>query len=59
MTAVEQVCITVQAAHYEALGALNGIGLVKLMGRHSGFIAAHAVLASHDVNVCLILEVTF
>ena len=57
MTAVEEACIAVQAAHYEALGAMNGIGLVKLMGRHSGFIAAHAALASHDVNFCLVPEV--
>jgi 6-phosphofructokinase 1 len=43
----------------EATGAKNGIGLVKLMGRHSGFIAAYATLANADVNYCLIPEVPF
>ena len=37
----------------------NGIGLVKLMGRHSGFIAANATLANADVNFCLVPEVPF
>jgi 6-phosphofructokinase 1 len=47
----------IRSAHVEANGARNGIGLVKLMGRHSGFIACHAALASTDVNVVLIPEV--
>lgn len=47
------------SAHDEAKGAYNGIGLVKLMGRHSGFIAASAVLANSLVNFCLIPEVPF
>ncbi|MBC8132104.1 MAG: ATP-dependent 6-phosphofructokinase [Deltaproteobacteria bacterium] len=47
----------IRSAHVEATGALNGIGLVKLMGRHSGFIACHAALASTDVNFVLIPEV--
>ncbi len=47
------------AAHNEARAALNGVGLVKLMGRHSGSIAAHAALADADVNFCLIPEVPF
>jgi 6-phosphofructokinase 1 len=55
-TAVEQARHAIKAAHVEAKGSLNGIGLVKLMGRHSGFIAAHATLASGDVNLCLIPE---
>ncbi|MEW6364784.1 MAG: ATP-dependent 6-phosphofructokinase [Acidobacteriota bacterium] len=46
-------------AHTEAEGARNGIGLVKLMGRESGFIAAYAVLAGTEVNFCLIPEVPF
>ena len=36
----------------------NGIGIVKLMGRHAGFIAAHATLASGEVDLCLVPEVT-
>ena len=48
-----------EAAHIEARGAWNGIGLVQLMGRHSGFIAAHASLANADVNFCLIPEAPF
>ncbi|HVT07267.1 MAG TPA: ATP-dependent 6-phosphofructokinase [Polyangia bacterium] len=47
----------IRGAHVEATGARNGIGLVKLMGRHSGFIACHAALASTDANFVLIPEV--
>jgi 6-phosphofructokinase 1 len=47
----------IQSANVEANGARNGVGLVKLMGRHSGFIACHAALASTDVNIVLIPEV--
>lgn len=56
-TAVGEARKAIDAAHTEAKGARNGIGLVKLMGRHSGFIAAHATLASGNVNICLIPEV--
>lgn len=58
-TAVAMAKVAIDAAHTEALSALNGIGLVKLMGRDAGFIAAYAALASHDVNVCLVPEVRF
>jgi 6-phosphofructokinase 1 len=47
----------IRSAHVEATGAKNGIGLVKLMGRHSGFIACHAAIASTDVDAVLIPEV--
>ena len=46
-------------AHSEAVGARNGIGLVKLMGRDSGFIAAYSVLVDNQVNFCLVPEVPF
>ncbi len=49
----------VHAAHTEAKGALNGIGLVKLMGRDSGFIAVSAALASNEANYVLIPEMDF
>lgn len=49
----------IRAAHVEAKGAENGIGLVQLMGRHSGYIAATAALAEPDVNCVLIPEVPF
>ncbi len=58
-TAVDEAEDTLTAAHNEARAALNGVGLVKLMGRHSGSIAAHATLADGDVNFCLIPEVPF
>ena len=58
-TAVGAARHPVSAAHAEALGAPNGIGLVKLMGRHSGFLAAQAALSSGDVNFCLVPEVPF
>jgi 6-phosphofructokinase 1 len=46
-------------AHSEAVAADNGIGLVRLMGRDSGFIAGWASIASGDVNFCLVPEVPF
>ncbi|HSA16567.1 MAG TPA: ATP-dependent 6-phosphofructokinase [Spirochaetota bacterium] len=49
----------IMAAHVEAKGAPNGIGLVKLMGRHSGFIAANAALAMNDVNFVMVPEDSF
>jgi len=58
-TAVEVATEAIRAAHTEALGAPNGIGLVKLMGRYSGFIAANASLAMRDVNFVLIPESDF
>jgi len=59
VTAVEEGRKAIEAAHSEARGAWNGVGLVKLMGRHSGFIAAQSSLANADVNFCLVPEVPF
>ncbi len=47
----------IRAARVEATGARDGIGLVKLMGRHSGFVACSAAMASTDVDLVLIPEV--
>lgn len=58
-TAVSESRTAIYSAHTEATGARNGIGLVKLMGRESGFIAAYAALANNDVNFCLVPEVRF
>eukprot|EP00357_Protocruzia_adherens_P006944 CAMPEP_0115007088 /NCGR_PEP_ID=MMETSP0216-20121206/20935_1 /TAXON_ID=223996 /ORGANISM="Protocruzia adherens, Strain Boccale" /LENGTH=514 /DNA_ID=CAMNT_0002373891 /DNA_START=76 /DNA_END=1616 /DNA_ORIENTATION=- len=58
-TAVEEAQRAINSANIEATAAPHGIGLVKLMGRHSGFIARDAVLANRDVNVCLIPESPF
>jgi len=58
-TAVEIARQAIDGAHTEALSARNGIGLVKVMGRDVGFIAAAATLASLDVNFCLVPEVRF
>jgi len=58
-TAVEAARSAICGAHEEARGAWNGVGLVKLMGRDSGFIAAYATLANSDVNFCFIPEVPF
>jgi 6-phosphofructokinase 1 len=49
----------VQSAYYEASAAANGVGLVKLMGRHSGYIAANAALANRNVNLVLVPEIPF
>jgi len=59
ITAVEASNTSTYTAYVEAMGARNGIGLVKLMGRESGFIAASASLANNVVNFCLIPEVDF
>ncbi len=58
-TAVAETRTAIYSAHVEAQGARNGIGLVKLMGRESGFIAAYSTLASSDVNFCLVPETPF
>ena len=58
-TAVSEARRATYAAHSEARGARNGIGLVKLMGRDSGFIAAFSVLVGSEVNFCLVPEVPF
>ena len=58
-TAVSEARRVTYAAHSEAEGARNGIGLVKLMGRDSGFIAGYSVLADTQVNFCLVPEVPF
>lgn len=58
-TAVAESRTAIYSAHTEATGARNGIGLVKLMGRQAGFIAAYAALANNDVNFCLVPEVRF
>ncbi|KAG6477486.1 hypothetical protein ZIOFF_066753 [Zingiber officinale] len=58
-TAVEEAQRAINAAHVEAESVENGIGVVKFMGRHSGFIAMYATLASRDVDCCLIPESPF
>ena len=58
-TSVAEATHVVRAAHIEAKGAFNGVGLVKLMGRDSGFIAAYAAMANPVVNFCLIPEMDF
>ena len=58
-TAVAESRSAISCAHTEAIGARNGIGLVKLMGRESGFIAANATLANSEVNFCLVPEASF
>lgn len=58
-TAIEKTVQAVRSAHVEAKGALNGIGLVKIMGRLSGYITATAALAQGDANFVLIPEVPF
>ena len=58
-TAVSMAVPVVRCAHVEAKNAINGVGLVKVMGRESGFIAAHTSLAQSDVNFCLIPENPF
>jgi len=58
-TAVTMAAQAITSAHVEAVGAPNGIGLVKLMGRHSGFIAASSALDKRYANFVLIPESDF
>lgn len=58
-TAVFKATEAIECAHTEACGTPNGIGMVKLMGRESGFIAARATLALKEVNFVLIPEAPF
>ena len=58
-TAVDKATEAIGCAHTEAQGAHNGIGLVKLMGRESGFIAAQATLSIKEVNFVLVPEAPF
>jgi 6-phosphofructokinase 1 len=59
VTALEVASDVLRGAHVEATGAPNGVGLVKLMGREAGFIAAGAAIASQEANFVLVPEVPF
>jgi len=58
-TAVQEAASVLDRAHVEARSVENGISLVKIMGRHAGFIAGGATVASQDVNFTLIPELPF
>ena len=58
-SAIMESVRSIRAANIEANTILNGIGLVKLFGRSSGFVAMLSTLAARDVNICLIPEVPF
>ena len=58
-TALEKAAEVIRGAHVEARSAINGIGLVKLMGRHAGFIAAGASVISQEVDFTLVPEIPF
>ncbi len=58
-TAVTEARRATSAARVEAESAGNGVGLVKLMGRDSGFIAAYSALVDGQVDFCLVPEVPF
>lgn len=59
LTAVTRAADTVRAAHAEALSVRDGVSVVKLMGRHAGFVACYAAIAVNDVDLVLIPEVPF
>ncbi|EGB15833.1 phosphofructokinase [Pseudodesulfovibrio mercurii] len=58
-TSVETAAMAIKGAHVEATGAPWGIGMVKVMGRDAGFIAAQSALSCQEVNFCLIPEDPF
>jgi 6-phosphofructokinase 1 len=49
----------ITAANVEAEAAEYGIGIVRLMGRECGHLAVNACLASRDVNICIVPEISF
>ncbi len=57
VTALSKAAEVIRGAHVEARDAIRGVGLVKLMGRHAGFIAAGASVVSQEVDFCLIPEI--
>ncbi len=59
VTAFSQAAKAISVAMVEAKSSIGGVGLVKLMGRHSGFIACYAALANQDADFVLIPEVPF
>jgi 6-phosphofructokinase 1 len=59
VTAFSRAAESISVAMVEAQAAVGGVGLVKLMGRHSGFIACYAALANHEADFVLIPEVPF
>jgi 6-phosphofructokinase 1 len=59
LTAVQEAAKVLQRAHTEVRSVQNGIALIKVMGRHAGFLAAGATVASQDVNFTLVPEVPF
>jgi 6-phosphofructokinase 1 len=58
-TAIDEAVRVIGSAHNEARSHFNGIGLVKLMGRDAGFIAAGAAVASQEANYALVPEIPF
>ncbi len=58
-TAFAMAVQSVKCAHIESIGSMNGIGLIRLMGRDSGFIACYAALAGGNVDFVLVPEVKF
>jgi 6-phosphofructokinase 1 len=59
LTAVQEAARVLDRAHTEVKSVHNGIALVKIMGRHAGFIAAGATMACQDVNFTLVPEIPF
>ncbi|MEP6648336.1 MAG: 6-phosphofructokinase [Lapillicoccus sp.] len=58
-TAYTVAAQAIQATRVEAQSAINGVGLVRVLGRHSGFIACYAALSVHHADFVLVPEVPF
>lgn len=58
-TAYAKAAESIKAARVEVEAAINGVGVVKVMGRHAGFVACYSALANHDADFVLIPEVPF
>lgn len=58
-TSCEVAARMIEAAYVEATNAQHGVGLIKLMGRYSGFIARNAAMSNGNVDICLVPELPF
>ncbi|MCW2747645.1 MAG: diphosphate--fructose-6-phosphate 1-phosphotransferase [Nocardioidaceae bacterium] len=58
-TAFGKAAESIKAARVEVEAAVGGVAIVKVMGRHAGFIACYSALASNDADFVLIPEVDF
>lgn len=50
---------SIKGAYNEIHSYEYGVGIIKLIGRESGFLAVEASIAFREVNICLIPEIGY